>query len=204
MIIDGYRDLPGFPFSQYFEEIEQYTNAQLYWLAVLRSVNDFRESEWRTRPRPVDLEDDMYMGVVTKLQSIELRKEMTLNTRSLAGDINMAIRENGPMDEEHILPGMELTPEQRDQILNGIPEDKLRRDATASYTPHLIWVEKATIWVDKPGDPMGGTEVPVERLIFNCEISDEMEPLARRALASFLAPGTAMDRVNDEFAQPDE
>lgn len=203
MIIDGYRALPGFPFANYFENVEQFTNAQLYWLAVLRSVEGFDESEWTPLVRPVDLDDDMYMGCVTILQNIEQRKELILNTRSLAGDTNILIRENGPMDEEHILPGMELTPEQRDQILNGIPEDQLRRESEANYTPHLIWVEKATIWVDKPGDPMGGVEVPAERLVFNCEISEEMEPVARRALESFLAPGPAMDRVNAEFA-PDE
>ncbi|WP_103255608.1 hypothetical protein [Tabrizicola aquatica] len=122
---------------------------------------------------------------------------MSIQTFSLEGDINMALRENGPMDPANVfdLPD----PAQRAAIIAGTPADKLHRDTVAHHVPMLVWVERATVWRAIPGHAEGGTEIPIERLILTATISEDCEPHARRALELFLADGAAAERVNSAF-----
>ena len=197
MIIDRFRQLPDFPFPRYFSEPAQFVHAQQYWLALLRDSKGFIEAQWQPTPRPENLADDMYVGTVLDLTAPGLGKRMSLQTFSLEGDINMALRENGPMDPADV-PEI-LDPAQRDAIIAGLSEADLRRDTIAHHVPFMVWVEKATVWRPVAAHPDGGTEIPVERLILTATISEPCEAQARRALELFLADGHAAERINSAF-----
>ena len=197
MIIDRFRDLPDFPFPRYFADPAQFIHAQQYWLALLRDTKGFVEAQWQPTPRPENLADDMYVGTVLDLTAPGLGKRMSIQTFSLEGDINMALRENGPMDPATVPDFLE--PEQRAAIIAGTPEDKLYRDTVAHHAPMLVWVEQATAWRANAGHPEGGIEFSLERLILTATISELCEPQARRALELFLAEGAAAERVNSAF-----
>ncbi|GGE22644.1 hypothetical protein GCM10011360_08900 [Primorskyibacter flagellatus] len=201
MVLDGYKDLPGFPFADYFRDLSQYTNAQLYWLAVLRHAIGFKETDWQPELRPVDLDDDMYTGHVISLVNTAAAKVIWIQTLSLAGEVNMALRENGPMDIGNVPE--ELDPEDRAGIAAGIPETEIVQETEAYYRPFSAWVESATRWQHDHDHPEHGEDVPVERLILTSEISEACEPLAIQALESFLEKGPAMKRVNSVFVRSD-
>lgn len=118
-------------------------------------------------------------------------------TFSLEGDINMALRENGPMDPADV-PEL-LDPVQSAAIIAGMPGEKLYTDMVAHHAPLIVWVEKATAWFPEAGHPDGGTEMLVERLILTSTISEICEPQARRALELFLANGPAAERFDAAF-----
>ena len=197
MIIDQFRDLPDYPFDRYFADPAQFLHARQYWLALLRDTRGFADAQWKPTPRPENLADDMYLGTVLDLSAPSLGKVMSIQTFSLEGDINMALRENGPMDPVHV-PEL-LDPAQRAAIITGTPVEVLHRETVAHHVPMLVWVEKATIWQAVPGHVEGGIEIPVERLILTSTISVSCEPQARRALELFLADGPATERINGAF-----
>jgi hypothetical protein len=197
MILHHFRDLPDFPFPRYFADPAQFLHARHYWLALLHDTKGFVAAQWQPTPRPENLADDMYVGRVLDLTAPSLAKVMSIQTFSLEGDINMALRENGPMDPTHV-PDL-LDPAQRAAIIAGTPADKLHRDTIAHHVPMLVWVEKATVWRAVPGHAEGGTEIPVERLILTATISEDCEAQARRALELFLADGAAAERINSAF-----
>jgi hypothetical protein len=64
----------------------------------------------------------------------------------------------------------------------------------------MAWVEMTTMWRAEAGQPAGGAEVGIERLILTSTISEACEPLARQALALFLQDGPAAERVNSRFS----
>ena len=201
MILDGFRTQPDFPFEGYFEDVAQYIQTRLYWLAVLRHAIGFDENDWQTDPDSGNPAEDMSNGLGVRLSSATLNKQIWIDTISLPGEINMVLRLNAPMDRAYLLD--EFDEETRAKLLAGVPEDILRAETAAAYKPLMAWVEPAILWLPKPGHPEGGEEIAVERLIVSAEISEAAEPLALQALESFLAPGPAMDRVNRDFVRDD-
>ena len=185
MIIDQFRDIPDYPFDCYFADPAQFLHARRYWLALLGDTKGFVAEQWQLTPRPENLADEMYLGTVLDLYAPSLGKMMSIQTFSLAGDINMALRENGPMDPVHV-PAL-LDPSQRAAIIAGTPEEVLCRETVAHHVPMLVWVEKTIVWQTVPGHNEGGIEIPVERLILTSTISESCEMEARRELEIFLA-----------------
>jgi hypothetical protein len=152
---------------------------------LLGDTKGFVAEQWQLTPRPENLADEMYLGTVLDLYAPSLGKMMSIQTFSLAGDINMALRENGPMDPVHV-PEL-LDPSQRAAIIAGTPEEVLCRETVAHHVPMLVWVEKTIVWQTVPGHNEGGIEIPVERLILTSTISESCEMEARRELEIFLA-----------------
>ena len=204
MILDTYRETPGFPFEYFFQSLEQYSHAQTYWITVLRHAVGFEETHWHPLKREVDLNDDMYTGLITILQDRAQMKEIFLHTFSLPAEVNMLVQENGPQDKadipEYVLEVMDE--KAIEKMVAGTPEDVLRAEAETDYKPFMAWVERGNMWIDQPGHPEGGVLMPTERLMLTAEISEKYEPLALQVFESFIAKGSAMERVNAVFAPP--
>ncbi|OKH87846.1 hypothetical protein [Thalassospira sp. TSL5-1] len=205
MILDEFTSVPDFPFERYFESVNQHISATQYWLRVLRSVSGFVESDWKPRVRPIELEEDMYLGKVVDIISLKLKKEINLQTYSVLGDANMLMKENQPISEEEYAeqkkvfgPDFVLDETAR----NGITYEEavLEAQENSLIKPAMIWVEKGIYWEVAPDLSEGGYEVPIERLILTWEISERAEPKAIQALELFLHPGQAMERVNSVFS----
>ena len=130
MILDGFRSLPDFPFAGYFGDIGQYTHARLYWKVVLRHAIGFDEGDWQPDPESDDFADAMYCGLAVRLSSPVQAKQIWIDTRSLAGEVNMVLRENAPMVPDD-LPD-DLDDETRARMLAGLPEDRLRAETELS------------------------------------------------------------------------
>ncbi|RCK47091.1 hypothetical protein TH25_16415 [Thalassospira profundimaris] len=205
MILDEFTSVPDFPFERYFESVNQHISATQYWLRVLRSVPGFVESDWKPRVRPIELEDDMYLGKVVDIISLKLKKEINLQTYSVLGDANMLMKENQPISEEEYAEQKNLFGPNfmlEDDALSGITYEEALQEAKANSVtkPVMIWVEKGIHWEVAPDLSEGGYEVPIERLILTSEISRRAEPKAIQALELFLRPGSAMERVNSAFS----
>jgi len=92
IMIEKFQTLPDFLFEHYFDSANQYAGAIEYWMAVLRAAKGFDETKWMPRERPVEIDDDMYLGKVIDVTSKELRKEINLQTWSIPGDANMLFK----------------------------------------------------------------------------------------------------------------
>lgn len=205
MLIDAFSSRPDFPFERYFESANQYAAAMEYWMAVLRSAEGFEEAEWTARDRPVDLEGDMYLGKVIDITAPKLGKEINLQTWSIPGDANMLFKENSGMSpaeyqEQKALFGPDYKLE--DHALEAMSYDAALAEAKeeAAGASSRIWVEKAVVWQADPRHQEGGYDASVERLVVTSQISREGEMAVLRALALFLAPGLALDRINAAFS----
>ncbi|MFV0488852.1 MAG: hypothetical protein ACK5NL_16925 [Vibrio fluvialis] len=205
MIIDRFRDEHGFPFESYFESVNEYIAAQQYWLNVLRASKGFKELDWEPRERPIEVEQDMYLGKAVDILSFELKKEINIQTSSLLGDANMFFKENsGYSDEEHKeqknIFGKDF--ELDEKTLNGMSYEEALNEAKrkSKSSPISAWVENAIHWHPDPKHPEGGYEMNVERLILTSEISEYAETKAIHALELFLQDGSAIERVNSVFS----
>lgn len=208
MIIDSIRTHPNFPFDHAFERVNDYIEAQKYWLAVLRSVPGFKESDWHAKLQEPNIKDDMYLGRVIHIINLEDAKEITLQTTSVAADVNMTLTENPPMTPKEMKaqaelfgPGFQLTDIQK----NGIPPEQALADSQARFAkaPLEAWVEKTDHFQSDAMNPEGGVLIPVERLVLTSEISARAEPVAVHALSLFLETGPAAARVNEAFPDPE-
>lgn len=203
-MIEKFQTIPDFPFEMYFESANQFAAALEYWMAVLRAAKGFGEADWAPRERPVEIEDDMYLGKVIDITSKKLGKEISLQTWSVPGDANMLFKENSGLSAEDYKAlkakfGSDFT--LADNVLAGMSYQEALTEAQdeARQTPAKVWVEKATNWHEDPAHKDGGYDVAVERLVLTSQISAGGEVAALHALALFLEPGSAMHRVGSAF-----
>lgn len=208
MILQQFKDEPDFPFNRYFESANQYTFATQYWLRVLRSVPNFVETDWKPRERPVEIEQNMYLGKVIDIISVVLKKEINLQTVSILGDANVLFRENGGLSDEEYKGQKKLFGENfelDDKLLNSITYEEALQEAQENSKKNdiMAWVEKAIHWQPDIKYPEGGYDINIERLILTAEISEYAEPKVLQAIELFLQEGSAIKRVNSIFS-PDE
>ena len=195
MILHRFKDTPGFPFSRYFEDINDYIGAQQYWLAVLRATEGWVEDDWAALPAPPLTEEQRFDGEMLALGSRQEPKQMLVQTKSVEGEVASLMRYNdGIGAEEAARWGGDAVP-----AMTRAEAEASARDAP----PVMAWVEAATAWKPDAAHPEGGVEQPVERLILTAEMSDRAEPRARHALALFVTNGPAAARVNAAFPAQD-
>lgn len=205
MIIEKFKDNPGYPFDRYFDTASEYVSSIQYWLQVIKSVPRFIESEWEPIKRPPEIQEDMYIGKAVDIISKSARKEINIQTVSVLGYANAIFKENSGYSEaeyaeqkETFGDGFHLDK----RALEGISYDEAFESARKENetNPLIAWVEKGIYWHLDPSRSEGGYEVNIERLILTSEISERAEPMAVHALDLFLQPGPAMERVNRAFA----
>ncbi|WP_417256887.1 hypothetical protein [Celeribacter halophilus] len=214
MILEEYAKLPGYPFENYFESVSQYISAQQYWFRVLRAAEGFNEFDWKPVIKPVNIEDDMYTGLLVDIESINFRKTIKIHANSIAGSANLILKE-----------GLET----KKLMSNRIQEDILGPEIYDSYEQLLkegtiqepiTTVEAARAESTRVISETGGFQAGVDRRDFYVEamenspespyvygeefsivstISAENERKALQALKLFLQDGSAMERVNSVF-----
>lgn len=197
MILHRFEGIPGFPFSRYFEDINQYIGAQQYWTAVLRHAEGWHEEDWAALPAPPLTEEQRFDGEVLAIGSRRKPKQILLQTKSFEGEVASFLRYNqGISAEESARWGGEAT------AIPAVTRAEAEAFARNSLSV-MAWVEMATVWKPDVTHPEGGEEKPVERLILTSEISERAEPRALRALSLFITEHPAAARVNAEFAPED-
>lgn len=206
MILDQFKTHPEFPFDRYFESSNHYAGAMQYWMAVLRAADTFVDTDWHPRSRPVEIDEDMYLGKVIDIVSMKLRKEINLQIWSVPGDANTLLTENSGVTEteyaalkESLGPEFELSQE----ATRGMSAAEAMAEAReeASRNASKIWVEDCVIWQPDPKSDEGGYEIRAERLVMTAQVTPDGEAAVLRALALFLVPGTARAQINALFAE---
>lgn len=205
MIIEKFKNEPGYPFDRYFDTASQYVSSIQYWLQVIISVPSFIKSEWEPIKRPPEIQEDMYIGKVIDIISKSARKEINIQTASVLGYANAIFKENRGYSEKEYREQKEIFGDDFHldrRALGGITYEEALEDARKEneVKPLMAWVEKGIYWHSEPSRSEGGYEVNIERLILTSEISERAEPMAIHALDLFLQPGPAMERVNRVFA----
>lgn len=190
MVLDGFRDVPGFPFPRYFEDVGQFISAQRYWAAVLRATPGWVETDWAPLPAGPLTADQRFDGEVLALGSTREPKQILLQTKSVEGEVASLLRYNDGLSAEELARS-------GGEAMAIPPMTRAEAEAEARLAPALLaWVEAATAWRPLASHPAGGVEVPVERLILTAEISERAEARALRALEAFVRPGPAMRRFD--------
>lgn len=200
MIVERFYSDPGFPFPQYYCNVDHYTRAQSYWLILLRSISGFNEWEWSAVIRPVDIRDDQNTGFMFWLRSKESKKEIIVYTASFEGSVHLYMLDNeGDEDEDVSRFEKEIGCRSPEDDACDLTWSDAAQDVRMIYDRFSAGVEVGVYFDHDPSGLAGEVEVPVERLIINSEISEYTEPLAIQALELFLQNGAAMERVNRVF-----
>lgn len=204
MIMDEYRHFPDFPFEGYFQSVNQYISVQKYWFEVLRSIPEFNESDWHAVERHDDLSDDMYIGLLTYLESISERKVIKLYATSIAGWANFLWKEDSSTRisimnfsneiEIDVVEPSELVRSEEDALIKSAENFTLTHGFEAGVDVIEIYDENAERTSDHP-------YVKGEELSIISSISSENESRALLALKLFLQSGPAFDRVNGIFVK---
>lgn len=200
MILERFREIEGFPFENYFADVNEYIQAQLYWTEIVQSTPSFAKEDWSPIPESESLDADMQSGRMIWLNAVDGRKQIMLHMTSVEGLAQMLIADNPGVDakaedELRTVFGADFPID--DTMRQPLSQDEARRIAQAerSAQPVKTWVEQRAPWV--AGD------LPIERLYLTAEISEQAEPQAILALNLFMQPGAAFERVNSVFATED-
>ncbi|MFT6606063.1 MAG: hypothetical protein ACJA2X_001239 [Halocynthiibacter sp.] len=211
MIIDRFSAQPDYPFPRYFNDVAQYSAVQQYWLAVLRSVPQFDETQWAPTEKPVDLSDDMYLGLVVDIERVDIRKSIRIYAASLEGRANFILNEDMETTKamaSHPMPH-DVAAAQKEMTDSGLIRTQVEtlERAMAEAQGEFITsggfeagVGTRGYFIETPSDPMGGNIVDGEELSIISTIDPENETKARHAIDLFITEGSAMKRVNDIFA----
>lgn len=100
MILHRFEGIPGFPFSRYFEDINQYIGAQQYWTAVLRHAEGWHEEDWAALPAPPLTEEQRFDGEMLAIGSRRKPKQILLQTKSFEGEVASFLRYNQGISAE--------------------------------------------------------------------------------------------------------
>lgn len=197
MILDEFRNIEGFPFENYFEDVNQYIQAQLYWSDLLDHVEAYRPSEWRVIPETQSVEEDMSNGRMFWLESKDGLKQIMIHMISIDGFSAELLRDNDGLtsqEENELRDLFGYDFEIDDSLRTPLSRDEAEKISRADHAqnPVKTWVEIRAPW--SAGDPS------TERLYLTSEISERAEPLAIQALELFMQDGSAFDRVNSVFA----
>lgn len=188
-VLDRYASLPGFPFTEYYDDVEQYGAVQRYWLDVVRSVSRFDEQRWRPTEKPVDLEDDMYLGLVVDIENLRELKSIRIHAISREGHANFLLREDAETR------ALAADPDPDFPIAPGVVSQLVRTpaEALAASDAHLRDIEGCEIGV-VARDFLNGTtgSEPAESFITGRELvavtvlAEPQEAKVVAALTSFL------------------
>lgn len=218
MILEEYRKLPDYPFEFYFQSVNQYISVQQYWFRVLRAAEGFREPDWKPVVKPVDIEDDMYTGLLIDIESVHLRKKIRIYANSIQGSANLILKEDLETKElmrnrthENTL-GSEMYESYERLLEDGVMKEPVStlEEATVAST-HAITesggfqagVDRRDFYVEEMENTPDGPYIYGEEFSIVSTISAENERRALQSLELFLQDGPAMQRVNSVFA-PDE
>lgn len=216
MIVDQFEDQPGFPFDRYFEDTNQYIAAQQYWHAVLRAAVGFSENNWQPVEKSLDLDDDMYTGLVVDVEYPSARKIIKIHSSSVAGNANLILREGletaklmgtrtgadmfGPEiydDYEKLLADGAIAP----PITTQAAAEAEARGQDAKTGGFQAGVERRDFYDETQEGSAHGPYVYGEECLIVAQISPHNEPRVLEALRLFLKPGVAMERVNAKFVE---
>jgi len=196
-----FKEYPDFPFENYYSDINQYVNAQHYWLYRLRQTEGFIESDWGAVIRPVDIDKEQTDGLMFWIRNQSLKKEIIIHTNSFNGCVNQYQKDNAGMSEEEVKEAIETFDYQpSEEMIQGLSWDSAKKEVETFYSDWLVNVEDATFLKNDPIHPEQGYDVAIERLVLTSEINDICESKTIQALKIFLTPGLVADNVNAAFS----
>lgn len=211
MIIDDYTNLPDYPFDTYFKSVNAYISAQQYWLQLLPLVINFEQEAWAPVTKPVDMADDMYTGLLVDIENVQARKSLKIRAISHEGWANFVLKEGletarlmsrpSPVQKELFASHSTLVAQ---GILPGpiTTQDAAMVDANQKFAQtggFEACVQQRDFYDEAFEDTPQGPFMYGEELTILSTISPESEPKALEAIALFLRPGTAIERVNERF-----
>lgn len=211
MTYEIFSEQPDYPFPHYFKDVSQYSAVQQYWLAVLRSVPQFGERQWLPTAKPVNLVDDMYLGLVIDIERVDVHKSIRIYATSLEGHANFILNEDLETVKAmaaHPLPD-DIAAAHNEMTHSGLIRSQVEtlEQAMAEAQGELLksggfeaGVGTRGYFIENRSDPMGGDFVDGEELSIISTIHPENEIQALHAIELFTIKGPAVNRVNDIYA----
>lgn len=207
MFIDTYKNMPDFPFNRYFESPNQYVLTQQYWLRVLRSTPGFKEENWQPVIKPVNIKDDMYIGLLVDIENLKERKVIKLHTTSICGYAHFLLKED--FSTKDAIKNLDSNFGIDSNITANLVKDL--EEATNKSAQHFkrtkgfeAGVDKRDFYINAVADDIEDSYVYGEEFSIISTISSDNELKAIHALELFLQPGPAMERVNSVFVPEEE
>ena len=201
MILNDYINTEGFPFDRYFSSANQYAAAQKYWIDVLRAARGFKEDLWRPVAKPVNLEDDMYIGLLVDIENVSERKSIKIHATSILGYARFILNED--LETIKLMEG-EVTRSENATPVKGLVKTldeamEVSRKKMAETGGFEAGVDQRDFYLEEMEGTLGDPYVYGELLSIISIIDQNSELKALQALELFLQPGAAKERVNSVF-----